>query len=75
MAKGKESKKVKTFYLKEENIDFLNQRAYAESTPDRRVSDDAVLDAMLDEMRASETSKPVKQKKSTAQAVSAPLAV
>jgi hypothetical protein len=72
-SKGK--KKVKTFYISEENINFLNQRAFEESTPNSRVSDDAILDAYLDHLRESHPTQPVKAKKNAVRAVSAPLAV
>ncbi len=63
MAKVSKGKKVQTYYLKQENIDWLNQKAFDKSTADTRVTDDALLDEILDQAREAETS-PTKQKKS-----------
>lgn len=64
MAKGK---KVQTYYLKQENIDWLNRKAFDQSTADNRVTDDALLDEILDQAREAETSPtPNKQKKTSA---------
>lgn len=60
---AKESKKVQTYYLKQANIDWLNQQAFDRSTADNRITDDAVLDEILDKARAAAQS-PSKQKKS-----------
>ena len=62
---AKTSKKVQTYYLKQENIDWLNQKAFDKSTPADRVTDDALLDEILDQARQAEKS-PTKQKKSAA---------
>jgi len=60
----KPMKKVQTYYIKVENIDFLNNKAFSESTADNRVTDDALLDRILDQIRLAEAQSPAKQKKS-----------
>ena len=62
---AKEKKQVQTYYLKKVNIEWLNQRAFDESTPGSRVTDDALLDEMIDKAREADKSpSPTKQKKS-----------
>ena len=69
------AKKVQTYYLKQENIDWLNQKAFDKSTADNRVTDDALLDEILDQAREAETSPTRKsQKKTGAPAIEAVVA-
>jgi len=67
---AKTSKKVQTYYLKQENIDWLNKRAFDQSTPNIRVTDDALLDQILDQARQADKA-PIqdKQKKTSARAL------
>ena len=63
MAKDDSTKKVQTYYLKKANIDWLNRKAFDQSTPDDRVTDDALLDALLDQVRETGQSPSPKQSK------------
>lgn len=69
-----ENKVTQSFYIKKVNRDWLKQKAINETTIEKRVTDDALLDEFLDELRAADTDKPVKQKKSAARVDSVPLA-
>jgi hypothetical protein len=60
---AKTGKKVQTYYLKQENIDWLNQKAFEKSTANDRVTDDALLDEILDAAReADQSPTPTKKK-------------
>lgn len=67
---AKTGKKVQTYYLKQENIDWLNQKAFDKSTAENRITDDALLDEILDQARQADTSPtPTKSQKKSAQAL------
>ncbi len=72
---AKTGKKVQTYYLKQENIDWLNQKAFDRSSAENRVTDDSLLDEILDQAREAETSPTRKsQKKTGAMALEAVIA-
>lgn len=48
---SKDEKKVQTFYIKVANQKMLKEKAFAESTAYDPISDDMILDEMLDSIR------------------------
>ena len=69
-----ENKVTQSFYIKKVNRDWLKQKALNETTIDKRVTDDALLDEYLDGLRSADTDKPVKSKKNAARVDSVSLA-
>lgn len=67
----KEIKQVKSYSLKPINIAWLKKTSLAESTPEERVSDSAVLDRLIDQAREQEESQSPSRQKKTARAAEA----
>lgn len=61
----KDTKVSKSYSVRPDQINWLRQQALNESTADKTVSASAVLERIIDEAMAADTSPtPIKQKKS-----------
>ena len=70
MDQKNEIKERKTFTLKPINVRWLKRRALELSTPENKISDSALLDSLLDELRErAESKSPTPQKKTSAPAL------
>jgi hypothetical protein len=61
--KQKDEKKVRPYYVKKVNIDWIAEKAFSESEPGDKVSESAFLDRLIDQAR---TQSPTRSKKNAA---------